>query len=173
MNKASALVLVALAASAVFFCSAQQGAAQETHYPLSIKNCGRTLIFDKAPSRAVADGQNSAEFFYLLGLGDKVVGSALWVGPVLEGFEEVDARVPRIAELYPSFEGILATKPDFVSTQFQWQIGPQGVVATVEQFEELDIPVYTAPADCHLKARKADGTELRKFTMNLVYQEIE
>lgn len=31
------------------------------------------LTFEKAPSRAVADGQNSAEVFYLLGLGDKVV----------------------------------------------------------------------------------------------------
>ncbi|WP_097143122.1 ABC transporter substrate-binding protein [Rhizobium subbaraonis] len=164
---------MALAASAAFFCSAPAGAAQETQYPLSIQNCGRTLTFDKAPSRAVADGQNSAEVFYLLGLGDKVVGSALWIGPVLEGYEDVDARVPRIAELDPSFEGILATKPDFVATQFQWQIGPEGVVATVEQFEELGIPVYTAPADCHLKDKKADGAAPPKFTMDLVYQEIE
>lgn len=94
----------------------------------------------------VADGQNSAEVFYLRGLGDKVVGSALWIGPVLEGFEQVDARVPRIAELDPGLEGILVTKPDFVATQCQWQIGPEGVVATVEQFEELGIPVYTAQA---------------------------
>ncbi|SOC47825.1 iron complex transport system substrate-binding protein [Rhizobium subbaraonis] len=173
MSKASALLSMALAASAAFFCSAPAGAAQETQYPLSIQNCGRTLTFDKAPSRAVADGQNSAEVFYLLGLGDKVVGSALWIGPVLEGYEDVDARVPRIAELDPSFEGILATKPDFVATQFQWQIGPEGVVATVEQFEELGIPVYTAPADCHLKDKKADGAAPPKFTMDLVYQEIE
>lgn len=48
----------------------------------------------------------------------------------------MDASVPCIAELDPSFEGILATKPDFVATQFQWQIGPERVVATVEQFED-------------------------------------
>jgi iron complex transport system substrate-binding protein len=173
LKKADALISATLAASAVLFCSASAGTAQETRYPLSIENCGRTLTFEKAPSRAVADGQNSAEVFYLLGLGDKVVGSALWIGPVLEGFEEVDARVPRIAEFDPSFEGILATKPDFVATQFQWQIGPEGVVATVEQFEELGIPVYTAPADCHLKGKQAEGTEPPKFSMDLIYQEIE
>lgn len=172
MNKAGVFVSVALAASATFFCSASAGAGQETRYPFSIENCGRTLTFDKAPSRAVADGQNSAEIFYLLGLEDKLVGSALWIGPVLEGFEEADARVPRIAELDPSFEGILATKPDFVATQFQWQIGPEGVVASIEQFEELGIPVYTAPADCHLKGRKA-GEEPPTFSMGLIYQEIE
>lgn len=148
------------------------GFAQETHYPLTIENCGRTLIFDKAPESAVADGQNSAEVFYLLGLGDKVVGTALWIGPVLEGFEEVDARVPRIAELDPSFDGILATKPDFIATQFQWQIGSEGVVAKVEQFEELGIPVFTAPADCHLKGKQATG-EPPKFSMQLTYQEIQ
>ncbi|ESZ08514.1 ABC transporter substrate-binding protein [Mesorhizobium sp. L48C026A00] len=113
-----------------------------------------------------------AEVFYLLGLGDKVVGTALWIGPVLEGFEEVDARVPRIAELDPSFEGILATKPDFITTQFQWQISSEGVVAKVEQFEELGIPVYTAPADCHLKGKQATG-EPPKFSMQLTYQEIQ
>ncbi|NVP58617.1 ABC transporter substrate-binding protein [Rhizobium sp. DBTS2] len=149
------------------------GLAQETVYPLTIENCGRQLTFYKAPSRAFADGQNSAEVFYLLGLGDKVAGTALWIGPVLEGFEKVDARVPRIAELDPSFEGILATKPDFVATQFQWQIGPEGVVARVEQFEELSIPVYTAPADCHLKGKNADGAEPPKFSMDLIYREID
>ncbi|MBA3040909.1 MAG: ABC transporter substrate-binding protein [Rhizobiaceae bacterium] len=147
---------VALAA-AISVIIPSTGLADETHYPVTIENCGRELTFDKAPSRAFADGQNSAEVFYLLGLGDKVVGTAPWIGPVLDGFEAVDARVPRVAELDPSFEGILATKPDFVATQFQWQIGPEGVVAKVEQFEELGTPVYTAPADCHLKGKKMDG----------------
>lgn len=149
------------------------GMAQETRYPLTIENCGRAITFDNAPSHAFADGQNSAEVLYLLGLGDKVAGTALWIGPVLEGFEEVDARVPRVAELDPSFEGILATKPDFVATQFQWQIGPEGMVAKVEQFEELGIPVYTSPADCHLKGKTADGDEPPKFSMDLIYREID
>ena len=162
-------VLIAFMSTTV----ASTGLAQEIPYPLTIENCGRQLTFDKAPSRVFADGQNSAEIFYLLGLGDKVVGTALWIGPVLEGFEEVDAQVPRIAEFDPSFEGILATKPDFVATQFQWQIGPEGVVAKVKQFEELGVPVYTAPADCHMKGKKADGDEPTKFSMELIYREID
>lgn len=61
MNKAGVFVSVALAASATFFCSASAGAGQETRYPFSIENCGRTLTFGKPPSRAVADGQNSGD----------------------------------------------------------------------------------------------------------------
>ncbi len=66
--------------------------AAETQYPLTLKNCGREVTFNHAPTRAVAVGQSSAEILYSLGLGDKVVGTAVWFGPVLKGFEEVNSR---------------------------------------------------------------------------------
>ncbi len=149
--------------------------AQQTDYPLTLRNCGQEVTFTHAPQRAVAVGQSSTEILYLLGLADKVVGTALWIGPVLPGYEAVNDAIPRLADNDPSFESVVGTKPDLVTTQFQWQIGPQGVVATNEQFLELGIPVYTAPADCMGKDNSGGGDGLRtaKFSMELIYQEVD
>jgi len=148
--------------------------AAQTGYPLTLENCGRQVTFEKAPSRTVSIGQSSTEILYLLGLADKVVGTALWVGPVLEGYEEVNSKIDRLADNEPSFESVLAKKPDIVAVQFQWQVGPEGVVGKPEQFEELGIPVYTSPSDCTGKENSAasDGVRHQVFTMDLVYREI-
>lgn len=148
--------------------------AAETTYPLTIENCGRSVTFEEAPSQTVSIGQSSTEILYLLGLAGKVVGTALWVGPVLKGYEDINAKIDRLADNDPSFESVLAKKPDIITVQFQWQIGPEGVVAKPEQFEELGIPVYTSPADCVGKENSAasDGVRHQVFTMDLVYREI-
>ncbi|MBB3937844.1 ABC transporter substrate-binding protein [Aureimonas phyllosphaerae] len=155
--------------------SAGSAIAAPTQYPLELENCGRTLRFEKAPSRTVSIGQSTTEILYLLGLSEKVAGTALWVGPVLPGYEEANAKVKRLADNDPSFESVVAERPDLVTTQFEWQVGPQGVVATPEQFHELGIPVYTSPADCKGKDNSGggDGTRTARFMMDLVYQEVE
>ncbi|MBP0578300.1 ABC transporter substrate-binding protein [Labrys sp. LIt4] len=149
-------------------------AAQATKYPLKLTNCGRTVTFDQAPRRAVSVGQSSTEVLYVLGLADKVVGTAVWFGPVLPGYEEANARVPRLADNDPSFESVIAKKPDLVTAQFQWHVGPSGIVGKPQQFEELGIPTYVSPADCVGKDNSGggDGTRGTLFTMDLVYQEI-
>ncbi|HEX2147613.1 MAG TPA: ABC transporter substrate-binding protein [Pseudorhizobium sp.] len=151
-----------------------QAQAAETSYPLTLQNCGRQIIIEKAPAKTVSIGQSSTEILYLLGLADKVAGTALWVGPVLKGYEEVNARIDRLADNDPSFESVLAKRPDIITVQFQWQVGPEGVVAKPEQFEELGIPVYTSPSDCTGKENSAasDGVRHQGFTMDLVYQEV-
>ncbi|MCY1315192.1 Vitamin B12-binding protein [compost metagenome] len=152
----------------------QSAHAAETTYPLILKNCGREIVVNNTPSRTVSIGQSSTEILYKLGLADRVVGTALWVGPVLQGYEEVNAKIERLADNDPSFENVLSKKPDLITVQFQWQIGPEGVVAKPEQFEELGIPVYTSPSDCVGKENSAasDGVRHQVFTMDLVYQEI-
>ena len=148
--------------------------AAETVYPLTIKSCGHGITFKQPPARAVSVGQSTTEVLYLLGLADKVVGTALWIGPVLAGYEEANSRVERLADNDPSFEAVVGKRPDLVTTQFQWQIGPEGVVGTPAQFAELGIPVYTSPADCVGKDNSGGGDGVRKtgFTMDLIYQEI-
>lgn len=165
----AAVGLLALCASAT--CAL----AAPTQYPLAIENCGATLTFEKAPERVVSIGQSTTEILYLLGLSGKVVGTAVWFGPVLPGFEAADAQVKRLADNDPSFESVVAERPDLVATQFQWQVGPEGVVATPAQFTELGIPVYTSPADCVGKDNSGGGDGLRTeaFSMDLVYREIE
>ncbi|PRA55212.1 ABC transporter substrate-binding protein [Brucella pituitosa] len=164
----------ALLGAVALFATGFAARAAETQYPLTLKNCGRDVTFKHAPERAVAVGQSSTEILYSLGLGDKVVGTAVWFGPVLKGFEEVNAKVKRLADNDPSFESVLTQKPDIVTADFQWHVGPMGIVAKPEQFEELGIPAYTSPSDCVGKDNSGggDGVRTAPFTMNIVYQEI-
>ncbi len=167
-----AATFLSLAAGLALAAGAAQAAA--TQYPLTLENCGRPVTFEKAPERAVSLGQSSTEILYLLGVGERVVGTAVWIGPVLAGYEEINAKVERLADNDPSFESVVAKKPDFVAAQFQWHVGPEGIVATPEQFEELKIPVYTSPADCIGKDNTGGGDGVRNavFTMDLIYKEI-
>jgi len=148
--------------------------ASATEYPLSIENCGTILQFDAAPDRVVSLGQSTTEILYSLGLADKVKGTGVWFGPVMDEFKDVNASVPRLADNDPGFETVVAQKPQLVATQYQWHVGPKGTVGTTEQFNELSIPVYTAPADCVGKdnAGGGDGVRHEGFTMDLIYREI-
>lgn len=145
-----------------------------TSYPLTIENCGRSVTFDKAPERVVSLGQSNTEILFLLGLADKVVGTAVWFNSVAEQYREANAKIPRLADNDPSFESVVGQKPDLVTNQYQWHVGPNGAVGTIDQFSELSIPVYTAPADCVGKDNSTggDGTRIDAFSMDLIYQTI-
>lgn len=146
-------------------------AAAETTYPLSLKNCGVDLTFDKAPESAVTVGQAATEILYSLGLGDKVLGTSVWFTDVLPEFAELNAGVERLADNDPSFESVVTRKPGLVAVQYEWHIGPQGIVATREQFADVGIPTYILPADCWKKDNTAgsDGTRLAMFEMDSIY----
>lgn len=165
-----AMAVGVFAAGMVFMSSA----VLATDYPLTIKNCGNVLEFDAAPERVVSLGQSTTEILYSLGLGDKVKGTGVWFGPVLDQFKDINATVPRLADNDPGFETVVAQKPQLVTTQYQWHVGPKGIVGTTEQFNELSIPVYTAVADCVGKDNTGSGDGVRNqgFSMDLIYQEI-
>jgi iron complex transport system substrate-binding protein len=165
------LVAAALAASTFLAASAQ---AENTTYPLTLENCGRTITFDKAPSRTVSIGQSNTEILLSLGLADKVVGTGVWFSPVMPEFEAENAKIPRLADNDPSFESVVGTKPDLVTAQYEWHVGPNGSVGSRDQFADLGIPTYIAPADCVAKDNSGggDGVRLQMFTMDLIYQEI-
>lgn len=154
---------------------AGQSSAASTKYPLTLENCGRQITIKQAPERTVAIGQSTTEILYILGLADTVAGTAGWLGPVPKDYEGVDAKVKRLADYEPSFETVLATKPDLVTVQFEYFVGPEGVVGKNQQFEELGIPVYTSPSDCVGKVNTGGGDGVRHsvFDMELIYREIE
>ncbi|AWL36818.1 MULTISPECIES: ABC transporter substrate-binding protein [unclassified Streptomyces] len=142
-------------------------------YPVTLKNCGRTVTVDAAPSRAVSLDQGSTEILLSLGLADRLAGSATWTDPVMKGLEKANAGVPRIAENRPSSEKVLDQEPDFVSASFESTLG-KGGVAPREQFEELGVPTYVAPADCTAKdnSGSGDGSRTEPLTMDSVYDEV-
>lgn len=155
---------LALAAASFAFLTAA-AAAEPTKYPLTLENCGETLTFQKAPASTVTVGQAATEVLYSLGLGDKVTGTSVWFNEVLPEFKEVNDKVERLADNDPSFESVVAKRPELVTAQFIWHVGPDGIVATRTQFHDVDIPTYVLPADCVAKDNTVgvDGTRSELF----------
>ena len=165
--------LVCLAAlSAAAFATWVQAAA--TTYSLTIENCGQTITFDQAPATTVSLGQAATEILYSLGLGDRVTGTGVWFSDVLPEFAEMSAKVERLADNDPSLESIVAKRPDLLTVQYEWHVGPQGIVGTREQFHDLGIRTYILPTDCIGKdnTKGGDGTRLEPFTTETLYETI-
>lgn len=145
-----------------------------TQYPLTVTNCGQELTFKQAPEKTVSIGQGMTEVLYSLGLADKIAGTAVWVGPVLPQYADANSKIKRLADNDPSFEAVVGEEPDLVAAEFEWHVGAQGSVGKREQFADLGISTYIAPADCVAKINTDGGDGVRKelFTMDLIYQEI-
>ncbi|WP_376877916.1 ABC transporter substrate-binding protein [Albirhodobacter sp. R86504] len=159
----------------IFACAwGHHASAQETRYPLTLSNCGTQITFDAAPQSTVAVGQAATEILYLLGLAPKVSGTSVWFSAVMPRFAQVDATIPRLADNDPSFESVVAQKPDLVVAQYEWHVGPTGSVATREMFHDLGIGSYILPADCDAKDNSTGGDGLRvgAFDTGSVYKGI-
>ncbi|CUH99976.1 ABC transporter substrate-binding protein [Leisingera aquaemixtae] len=157
-----------------FTLAAHAAAADET-FPLTIENCGQSLTFEAPAASSVTVGQAATEVLYALGLGDKVLGTSVWFNNVLPEYAEVNAKVERLADNDPSFESVVAKRPGLVAAQYEWHVGPEGIVAKREQFHDLGIPTYVLPADCAGKDNTTggDGTRTEMFTTESLYQGIE
>nr|WP_233270585.1 ABC transporter substrate-binding protein [Chachezhania sediminis] len=148
--------------------------ALATDYPLTIENCGQSVTFEAAPESAVTIGQSATETLYMLGLGDKVTGTSVWFNDVLPQFRDLNDGVERLADNDPSFESVVAKRPGLVAIQYEWHVGPQGIVGTRDQFHDLGIPTYVMPADCDTKDNTTggDGTRTSAFSTDSVYKGI-
>jgi iron complex transport system substrate-binding protein len=151
--------------------------AGSTEYPLTLDNCGATVTFDKAPERAVGLGQNSAEIMLLLGLEDRMVGTAFWPNQVLPQLAEANAKVKVLTTEFPTFESILAENPDFVAAALPSLIGPSSKVAKREDFGKVGVATYLSPSTCVSEGAAKDkfgyGNRSRLWNMDTLYQEID
>ncbi|RUR54490.1 ABC transporter substrate-binding protein [Vreelandella populi] len=149
-------------------------ACAATDYPLTLESCGHGITLEQPPERVVSIGQAPTEILYMLGLADKVAGTALWINPVLEEFEAVDANIERLSDNAPSYESVVAKKPDLVVSAYEWMIGPAGVVGTPTMFADIGIPSWTLPTECMGKSNQhsMDGARTALFDTELVYDSI-
>ncbi|AQU81973.1 MULTISPECIES: ABC transporter substrate-binding protein [unclassified Halomonas] len=151
--------------------------ADATQYPLTLDNCGAEVTFDQAPERAVGLGQASAEIMLLLGLEDKMVGTAFWPNSVLPQLAEANAKVEVLTVEFPTFESILAKEPDLVTAALPSLIGPSSRVATREDFDNVGVATYLSPNTCVSEGMAKDkfgyGSRAQLWSMDALYQEIE
>lgn len=150
--------------------------AASTVYPLTIENCGVQVTFSKAPERAIGLGQGSAEIMLMLGLEDKIVGTAFWPNKPLPQISQAYAKVKLLSTEFPTFESILAQQPDFVAAALPSLMGPSSKVAKREDFEKLGIPAYLSPSACVAEGAAKDkfgyGNRSQLWNMTTLYREI-
>jgi iron complex transport system substrate-binding protein len=167
-------LLAASGLCAVLGLAAAGPALAATQYPLTIENCGASVTFQKAPERAVGLGQNSAEILLLLGLEERMVGTAFWPSKVLPQLEAANAKVKLLTVEFPTFESILAQNPDFVAAALPSLIGPTSKVAKREDFDKVGVPSYISPSTCLSteKVKNEYGSRDQLWSMDLLYKEI-
>lgn len=150
--------------------------ADATHYPLTLENCGVEVTFDKAPARVFSIGQGTTEILLTLGLGDRIVATGEWLGPLPPALADDGAGLKRVATGgYPSFEAVVSEAPDLLAVQFEARLLDGGGVGTRSQFAEIGVPSYVSPSDCTDKSSVANGDGARStaFSMDQVYREID
>ena len=169
------LALPLAGALALVVSGAVQAADAHTQYPLTLENCGQKITYTHAPKRAVALGQNSAEILLLLGLQDRMVGTAFWPSKVLPQLADANAKVKLLTVEMPRLESILAEDPDFVAAALPSLIGPNSKVAKREDFEKMGVPTYLSPGTCLASgtAKDAYGSRGQLWSPELAYREID
>lgn len=142
-------------------------------YPVTLKNCGRTVTVDAAPRRAVSVDQGSTEILLSLGL-DKPDGRHRDLDrPGDEGPGEGQRRGaqdrgrPAVLGEGPRPRTGLRQRLVRIDTR-QRRRRPR------EQFESLGVPTYVSPADCTGKENSGggDGARTAPLTMDTVYGEV-
>ncbi|UEM07507.1 ABC transporter substrate-binding protein (plasmid) [Skermanella rosea] len=154
---------------------ATPSSAEPTRYPLTIENCGTQVTFRKAPARVIGLGQNSAEILLLLGLQDRMVGTAFWPSAVLPQLAEANAKVKLLTVEFPTFESILAEDPDFVAAALPSLLGPNSKVAKRGDFDKVGVPTYLSPSTCldTQGAKDVYGSRAQLWSIDLLYKEID
>lgn len=157
-------------------CIAPFAAASQAGFPVTIENCGVTQTFSQPPQRVVTVGQHETELLLALGQASKISATSVWFGKLPAALEAQGKGLKKLADNSPSFEAAVAQKPDLVLAQYHWHIGPQGEVATREQFASLGIKTWISPADCLGKgvteSSNADGARSTPFSLASIAQEI-
>ncbi|SEI80106.1 iron complex transport system substrate-binding protein [Allopseudospirillum japonicum] len=160
----------------LLFASFLMGLPQLTfsQTPISLENCGTQINLKAPPERVVTVGQATTEMLYHLGLHTKVVGTSNWFTDVDPKFQEINAEITRLADNFPSFESLVSQKPDLVTADFLFSIGPQGVVGKREQFHTLGISTYVLASQCidQDSSRGTDGTRTALFSLDNLYKNI-
>ena len=137
------------------------GFAQQTSYPLTIQNGDHTLVFEKAPERAVSLNGHTTETMLSLGLAPKMVGTAYLNHPILDSLKAEYDAIPILSDGTgsPSLEVVLGTEADF--TYGRQSAYRDTAVATVDTLKEMGVDAFAVK-----------GTLIKGATMDDVYDDI-
>ena len=134
--------------------------------PVTIRDdCGRDVVVPAPPRRAVALEQGATEVMLSLGLADRMVGTSYLTDPILPALRQDYARVPVLADQYPSPEAFRAADPDFAYSMLSSAFTPD-VAGTRAELERAQVPSYVTRMNCE------DASLNQPFTFEAFFTEV-
>jgi len=151
-----ALTLAVLAAVGLAGCggtdaperSSPAAAAAAGTFPVEVTNCGRTLRFDKPPTRVVSGWPTSTELLIALGAADRLVGQYNTAsGGPHPPYAEAYRRVAVLGQNAPSREALLAARPELIWADGSYLFDGQQL-PTIEDLNAQGIRVLILSGFC-------------------------
>lgn len=154
--------------SAGFLSCLAAGPALASGFPVSVESCGRTVTFDRAPTRAISHDLNMSEMMFALGLQDHMAGLTGITGwyKMTESFKAAMGTLPELAPKTPNVEALLSVNPDFFFAGWNYGMKPGGPV-TPDTLGTFGIPVYELTESCiHLDKNRP------RVSMDTMYTDV-
>jgi iron complex transport system substrate-binding protein len=142
----AAVTVIALAGCSSPAPGAEQGPygagpASSDTFPIGLDNCGFDAEIAAPPERVVTIKSSATEMLLALGLGDRIVGTAILDGPVPEG-------VPTpLADQAPGSEAVLDLEPDLIYAGWESNLTAE-TAGDRETLAALGVATYVSPAAC-------------------------
>lgn len=122
-------------------------------FPVTVKNCGRTLTFSQPPQRVIGLWQPSNELLLALGVGDRAIGLAGNYTSLPPALKEAAAKIPVLGSgtQWPSREVMLVQKPDLVISEGLegFAFDPAQGYATVAELEQNGAQIFSTGSSCN------------------------
>ena len=126
-------------------CGNNQNSSIESNQ-LIVNNGDRTLSFNKQPERLVTLRQHITETALELNLDNYIVGASKAIDPpVVKHLQERYAKLPIIAEKYPSPEVLFSYEPDIIWVDRKWAF-VKNQLGSMENIERQGIKIYLSEA---------------------------
>lgn len=138
-------------------------------YPVTLTNCGREVVVDRAPERVVGMMPSQTELLVRMGLADRLVGQAQTSTYDLpETLAAEVADVPEIStDTPPAREDLLEVRPDVVVAPTTYEFTAEQGFATIEQLEQSGAVAYVATGGCFERRASAEVDDLLVDIENL------
>ncbi|MFF5994895.1 ABC transporter substrate-binding protein [Lysinibacillus sp. KU-BSD001] len=139
--------ITVMALSVLGACSNEEGKqekvepAQAEETAVTIENNDTTQVYEEAPTKAISLNQHVTEIMLALGLEDSMVGTAYLDDEIYEPLQEAYAKVPVLAEQYPTKEQVIDAEADFLYAGWKSGFSEKGI-GTVEELKALGIHTY-------------------------------
>jgi iron complex transport system substrate-binding protein len=128
-------------------------ASGDSHYPLTIENCGTQITFDSAPTRAVSNDINTTEDMLALGLAHSMVGTFGVTGdgpisePVPKKYQAAFHSVRDVSPEYFTLEPLVGLHPDFLFAGWNYGL-QQGTDLTPQGLAKYGIKTLALTESC-------------------------